>query len=119
MDKTTKDISLLEKIAKHCREIAETHTEFGDRSELFRSDNPYFKSVAMDLLQIGELANHLSKEFRKKHKEIPFTQIIGMRNIVAHGYGKLTAETVWNISHNETPLLHVRCLEILAEIETI
>ena len=117
MDKTTRDILLVEKIAKHCREIAETHTEFGDSRELFQSDKPYFKSIAMDLLQIGELANHLSKDFQQKHKDIPFPQIIGMRNIVAHGYGKLTAETVWNISHNDTPLLHTRCLEILSEIK--
>ena len=106
---------LLEKIAKHCNEIDETHAEFGDRRELFRPDKSYFKSVSMDLLLIGELANHLSKDFRQKHNDIPFTQIIGMRNIVAHGYGKLTAETVWNISHNDIPLLHARCLEILAE----
>jgi len=115
MDKTTRDILLLKKIAKHCREIAETHTEFGDRRELFRSDKPYFKSVSMDLLQIGKLAKHLSKDFRQKHKDIPFTQIIGLRNIVAHGYGKLTAETVWNISHDDTPLLHARCIEIAKE----
>ena len=77
-----RDISLLQKIAKHCREIAETHTEFGNRRELFQSDKPYFKSVSMDLLQIGELANHLSNDFLQKHENIPFPQIIGLRNIV-------------------------------------
>ena len=118
MDKTKRDISLLQKIAKHCREIAETHTEFGNRRELFQSDKPYFKSVSMDLLQIGELANHLSNDFLQKHENIPFPQIIGLRNIVAHGYGKLTADTVWSISHLDTSLLHTRCLELLSEIET-
>jgi len=118
MDKTKRDISLLKKIVKHCEEIAETHTQFGDRHELFRSDKPYFKSVTMDLLQIGELANHLSKDFRQKYQDIQFTQIIGLRNIVAHGYGRLTAETVWDISHNDTPSLRARCLEILSEIKT-
>jgi len=117
MDKTKRNILLLEKIAKHCEEIAETHAEFGDSYELFRLNKPYFKAMAMDLLQIGELANHLSKDFIKKYSDIPFPAIIALRNIVVHGYGLLDKESMWNTSHHKTPALHTRCLEILAEIE--
>ena len=36
---------------------------------------------------IGEAAWHVSKTFKEKHPEIPWRQIIGQRNILAHEYG--------------------------------
>ena len=117
MDKIERDISILKHIVKHCKELAETHTEFGDNYETFQKDKPYFKAIAMDLLQIGELANHLSKDFQEKYTDIPYSRIISLRNIVAHGYGRLDIESMWQVSHENTPTLQKRCQEILAEIE--
>jgi len=115
MDRAKRDIFILKKIAKYCEEIAETHNNFGNAYENFQNNKDYFKSVAMSLLQIGELANHLSKNFQKKYYDIPFGLIIGLRNIVVHGYGKLKTETLWKISQEDAPALQNRCLEILAE----
>jgi len=117
MDKTTRDISLLKKIVRFCEEIEETHENFGNTLNNFNENKDYFKSVAMSLLQIGELANHLSQEFREKYNDIPYSLIVGLRNIVAHGYGSLNQQNVWDISHEYTPLLQARCLEILSEIK--
>ena len=116
IDKTKRDISILKKIAKYGEEIAETHKKFGDTIENFKADRDYFKSITMSLLQTGELANHLSNEFRQRYSDIPFHAIISLRNIVAHGYDSLEYEKVWIISHENIPALHARCLEILAEI---
>jgi len=115
MDKIKKDLSILEHIIKYCEEIEETHTKFGDKFDNFKDDKDYFKSISMSLLQIGELANHLSKKFQEKYKSIPYSGIISLRNIVAHGYGKLKAESIWQISHENTPELQKQCLEILKE----
>jgi uncharacterized protein with HEPN domain len=116
MDKIKRDISLLKHIKKHCSEIAETHKEFEDNYETFKETKSYFKSIAMDLLQIGELANHLSKEFQEKYKNIPYSAIISLRNIVAHGYGRLDIESMWATSHEDTPALQKQCEKILTEI---
>jgi len=40
------------------------------------------------LLIIGEAANHLSPQFRKKHSEIPWVIFVQFRNILAHEYGE-------------------------------
>ena len=117
MDKVKRDISILKTIIRHCEGIERTHTLFNNEIDDFDFENPYFKAISMDLLQIGELANHLSKEFQKKYKDIPYAVIIALRNIVVHGYGSLNNQRVWNTSHDDIPILRNRCLEILGELE--
>jgi uncharacterized protein with HEPN domain len=117
MDRAKKDLSILKHILEHCSEIVETHNVFGNDYEIFQKSRPYFKAIAMDLLQIGELTNHLSKEFQENYKSIPYSAIISLRNIVAHGYGRLNAENVWKISKQDTSVLQKLCLEIINEIE--
>jgi len=51
--------------------------------------------ICMSLLTIGECANHLSKDFINSHPEIPWVQVIAVRNIVAHGYWQLNMEQIW------------------------
>ena len=44
---------------------------------------------------IGEAATRISEEFRKTYSEIPWSQIIGMRNILVHEYFGIDTEIVW------------------------
>ena len=118
MDRTKRDIPLLEHIAKYCGEIADEHKYFGGNYEKFQSDKPYFKSVAMDLLQIGELANHLSKELIKKYNKVVWEKIIGLRNIIVHGYGSLQFKKIWDTSHEDATELQKYYLKIISENET-
>ena len=46
-------------------------------------------AVERQLHVIGEAANHVSPQFRKKHPEINWKRLIELRNVIAHGYGKL------------------------------
>ena len=66
----------------------------------------------MSLLQIGELAHHLTTEFTATHADIPWRNIIGLRNIVVHGYGQLDAETVWATLTDDIPELYQKCKAI-------
>jgi uncharacterized protein with HEPN domain len=115
MDRTQRDISILEHIIEYCEEIPQIHKDFGNTYETFKTNKHYFKSVAMNLLQIGELANHLSKEFQKKYSSIPYSSIISLRNIIVHGYGNLEYETIWDASHEDIPQLQKQCFEIISE----
>jgi len=56
-----------------------------NRSEL---ENSRLHALALvRLIEIvGEAANRVSKARRKRHPEIPWSQIIGMRNRLVHGY---------------------------------
>jgi len=43
----------------------------GDGFTLFQTDFVYRNAVAMCLLQIGELAGHLSEKYRLGHPQMP------------------------------------------------
>ena len=59
----------------------------------------------MSLIAIGECANHLSEQFKRKHDDIDWFQIIGVRNIAAHGYWQLSTEQIWQAIISDIPEL--------------
>ena len=71
----------------------------------------YQNAVALCLLQIGELAGHLSEPYRSSHPDVPWRQIKALRNIIAHNYGSVDAETAWEIVQEDIPALRQYCEE--------
>ena len=67
------------------------------------------------LLVIGEAANHLSPQFRKKHLEVPWEIFIRFRNILAHEYGESLLTRVWLAATESVPELLKALEELLAE----
>ena len=57
------------------------------------------------LLILGEAAARLSDEFRESHAEIPWSQIIGMRNILVHDYFAIDLDIVWRVIETNLPQL--------------
>jgi uncharacterized protein with HEPN domain len=76
------------------------------RSKMIRS------AVERQLMIVGEAANHVSEEFQEKHPEIPWRQIIGQRNVLAHEYGDIKVERVWAAATINVPAL-LKALESL------
>lgn len=101
-----RDQSILEHIKKYCSDIGTFIERFGDDFDTFISDRAYFNAVSMCILQIGELSGSLSEEYRTKTaKKIPWSNIKGMRNLVAHEYGALDEELVWETAIEDIPML--------------
>lgn len=48
-----------------------------DCKEKFMQSSTYRNAVTMPILQIGELANRLSDEFKRSYPEIPWNEIRG------------------------------------------
>jgi len=60
----------------------------------------------MRLIEIlGEAARHLSEGFKANHPEIPWRQIIGMRNRMVHEYFRVIPAKVWEVVEKEIPSL--------------
>ena len=57
---------------------------------------------------IGEAVTRLSGQLRKKHPEIPWGNIIGMRHILVHGYFDIDLEIVWKAVVHDLPELKLR-----------
>lgn len=102
---------------EYCREIDITLHYFGASEESFRENCIFRNSVSMCLLQIGELARKLSPEFVAEHPEQPWYKMRGMRNVVAHEYGTIDFETLWNTVTKNIPSLFAYCAEYLGKTE--
>ena len=57
---------------------------------------------------IGEASARLSDEFKLEHKDVPWKEIIGMRNILIHDYFGTDLGGVWNSIKEDLPKLKDR-----------
>ena len=71
-------------------------------------DNAWVDTLALvRLLEvIGEAANRVPNEEQRRHPEIPWSQIIGLRNRLIHGYDSIDLDILWQIlSEDLVPLI--------------
>ena len=54
---------------------------------------------------IGEAARLVSAQTKDEHPEIPWKQMIGMRNRLVHEYSSINFKTVWDTINNDLPTL--------------
>ena len=74
----------------------------------FRADLRTQSAVAMALVMIGEMASRIIKRNAKlvaRHPEMPWSQITGMRNRIAHEYDKIDIAVMWSVVHESLPAL--------------
>jgi len=69
-------------------------------------------AVSRLLEVLGEAARRVSAGFREAHPELPWTQMIGMRNVLLHAYDDVDLATVWTTIQDDIPRL-VQALERL------
>ena len=62
---------------------------------------------------IGEAANRVPEDFQESHPEIPWAQIIGMRNRLIHGYDEVDLNFLWSVVQNDLPGLILQLEELL------
>jgi uncharacterized protein with HEPN domain len=66
---------------------------------------------------IGEAAGHVSNELRAKYQDIPWQQIVGIRNIIVHGYAELDHQKLWLVIENEVSIVVEQLLPLLGSVE--
>ena len=91
----SRNIDILMHIRDYCAEINHTMDTFGRDYDIFVSNSIYQNAVALCVLQIGELTTHFTDEFKSAYNKVPWNQIKALRNVVAHNYGKIDKETLW------------------------
>ncbi|MBI3813866.1 MAG: DUF86 domain-containing protein [Nitrospinae bacterium] len=71
-------------------------------------------SLLKDIEIIGEAANKVSTEVRDKYINVPWLDIIGMRNHLIHGYFDIDLDIVWDTVTKDLPPLIVELEKILS-----
>jgi uncharacterized protein with HEPN domain len=93
--------------SRSVREFAE-----GVTFEQYLADKMMRSAVERQLEILGEAARLVSEAFQKEHPEVPWRRIVGLRNVLAHDYGGVRHERVWEIISRHLPDL-IRHLEPL------
>ncbi|HBL28428.1 MAG TPA: hypothetical protein DD490_16470 [Acidobacteria bacterium] len=79
------------------------------RSKLLRS------AILHQLVVIGEASRRLSEDFRARHPEIPWHQVIALRNFVVHEYDEVDFTVIWNVCERHVPQIVAFCEPLAGE----
>ena len=71
----------------------------------FRADERTAAAVLHQIFLIGEAAARLPEPIRGRAPDVPWEEIIGMRNIIAHGYFEVDLEVPWKTVRLDLPPL--------------
>ena len=81
--------------------------------EAFQVDDLRRSATVWRMIIIGEAAAHVSEGVRKRHSNVPWSDIIGLRHIAVHAYHHLDWGTVWTSATQEVPELRSQIAAIL------
>jgi len=87
----------------------------GMDKDTFLTDKRTQQAVVMSLVIIGEVATRIMDRhtgFADKHAAIPWRNMRGMRNRIAHGYFEVDFDVVWDTVYTALPDL-IRQLSVI------
>jgi len=99
-------------IRDSCRRIAEYSAAGGPD---WPSKPLIMDAICRNITIIGEAARQLDESFRQSHPDVPWSSIVGARNIVMHAYEYLKPELIRQMAETDVPELLKNCLCILGE----
>jgi uncharacterized protein with HEPN domain len=87
----------------------------GRRYEDLQTDRQLTLSLVRSLEVIGEAANKVSADLQRENEQVPWPDVIGMRNRLIHAYFDVNLTVVWKTVTEELPELVAQLEELLAE----
>lgn len=79
----------------------------GKDRESFEAELVTQDAVVRQLEIIGEVSKRVSKEFRSKHPDIPWSDMAGMRDVLIHDYIDVDFGVVWKTASEDIPNLKI------------
>jgi len=93
-----RDAAYLWDLREAAREVADLVTPL--TREEFTEQRLLRFAVERLLIILGEAGACVSEKYRLSHPEIPWSSLQRIRNGLAHGYGRATAQRVWTTARN-------------------
>ena len=82
-----------------------THLLHGITKQSFQKDERTQLAIIKLLEIIGEACSHLQDDYKQNHPDIPWPQIISMRNRLTHAYWDIDLDIVWKTATKRVPEL--------------
>lgn len=87
-----------------------------DTEEVFVGDEVLLTAMIHWVQTIGEAANAVSEMVRQRHSELPWRQVVDMRNLLAHGYRYVDPSIVWQVVVRDLPELQTQIRRVLDDL---
>ncbi|HKS23512.1 MAG TPA: HepT-like ribonuclease domain-containing protein [Thermoanaerobaculia bacterium] len=100
MQPDLRDAGYLADMLRFSREAIAIATDAGGEVDL-RSGRALERTISL----IGEAANHVSRDFQAAHPEIPWSDIIGQRHWLVHGYREIQWARLLEVVETHLPEL--------------
>jgi uncharacterized protein with HEPN domain len=71
--------------------------------DAFAANDEKRAAVERQVFVIGEAAARLPDEWKQRCPTVPWRKIIGLRNLLAHGYWVIDVEELWDVARNKVP----------------
>ena len=84
----------------------------------FSAEQTVQEAALLNLLRLGEGTKFVPQEVQDAHPEVPWAELRGMRNLIAHDYFGLDLSLVWHSLTLELPPLD-RHFRVLLEVRTL
>ena len=81
--------------------------------EKFSEDEKTLDAVVRNLEILGEAIKNVPEEIRKKHPDIEWKKISGLRDILIHEYFGVDKDIIWDVIQHKLPLLQKQIKTIL------
>lgn len=82
----------------------------------FRADRQLRYAIERALEIVGEATSNLSEEVKKRDQSLPWSEMRGLRNIVAHAYHRVDPARVWKVVTSDLPRAHPKVRALLEEV---
>jgi uncharacterized protein with HEPN domain len=99
-----KDEANLLAIVDSAEKILRYSENFTDADDLYH-DERSFDAVLMNFMIVGEAVTKLSADLLGANPHVPWANIRGLRNIIAHDYFGIDAEEIWETIQKHIPQL--------------
>lgn len=88
----------------------------GHDLEDFIEDRQLRYAIERTLEIIGEATSNLSDEVKARNPSLPWREMRGLRNIVAHAYHRVDPARVWQVVTADLPQTHEKIKALLEEV---
>jgi len=115
MSPEERDLAYLWDMLEYANKVAEMMA--GQSQHAWNNNMMLRLAIERSLEIIGEAARRVSETFRNQHPDIPWQDIIGQRNILAHDYGKVDYDLLYETATRDVPKLIKQLRHLLPPIE--